>query len=913
MSGEQYEVSKNAFLLTGFPKMVVSLSIYIIVGVLLFWGLSDLHDFAFGLYHTIAELFSIIIAWAIFIIGWNVQKINRNRFFLFIGASLALIGCIDLLHALSFSGVTMIPGYETNGNLPTALWVVARYAESTAFLFTPFIGLRENKRGFKVIIILFFTIVISMVIAVFAGWFPTCFINGVGLTLFKKVSEYVIISIFGVAAVVFYHFRRNFDANVLRLLIAAIAVSMVSEFLFTLYSTPQDYIQVGGHFLKIVAFYLIYRALIVKSLQQPVETLFRAVKEQELQYQSLFNSMTEGFALHQIICDASGLPINYRFLIVNEPFERLTGLKKESVIGKTALDVLPGLEPFWIETYGKVALTGEPAHITNYIQPLKKYYDVIAYRPAEGKFATVFMDVTAREEADARLQHKDELLHAINAVLLEGLTSKTEWALAIKCLEVAQTLTRSKFGFIGELNKAGKLDDIAISDTGWAECRMNESDALKLIKHMNIRGIWSTVLTDECSHIINNPAGHAASTGVPPGHPAITRLLGIPLKIGGKTAGLIALANKDVDFTDQDQSDIEQLAVAFSEALLRRRIEENAQMLAKFPEENPCPILRVSSDYTLLYANPISLKILQAWGCAIGGKLPQLWSEPQAEDLKLEKSISIESSVDNRIFAFAIVPIQGKGYINLYGMEISEQKQAEYALQQRTQELERSNRELESFAYAASHDLQEPLRMVTSFVQLLAQRYKGKLDEDADKYIGILSEGTGRMSRMISDLLEYSRIQTKGVPFDRVDLNIVFHDTLANLEVTLKEASATITSDNLPVVEGDAIQLGQVFQNLIGNAIKYRKDTEPPVIHVGTMPQKDHEWHLFVRDNGIGIDPKFFDKLFVIFHRLHPRGKYPGTGVGLAVCKKIIERHKGRIWIESEPNKGTTFHFTIRD
>lgn len=335
------------------------------------------------------------------------------------------------------------------------------------------------------------------------------------------------------------------------------------------------------------------------------------------------------------------------------------------------------------------------------------------------------------------------------------------------------------------------------------------------------------------------------------------------------------------------------------------------QMLAKFPEENPHPILRISSDNTILYANPSSLKILQSLKCAVGDKLPQLWSEPQAMDLQVGKSISIESSVDDRIFEFVIVPIQGKGYINLYGKDISERKLAEDALQQKTQDLERSNRDLESFAYAASHDLQEPLRMVTSFVQLLAQRYKGKLDEDADKYIGVVTEGTGRMSRMISDLLEYSRIQTKGAPFSRVDLNQVLHDCLSNLDVTLKEATATITFDNLPVVQADASQMGQLLQNLISNAIKYRKETEPPVIHVGTTPLTDHEWHLFVRDNGIGIDPKFFEKLFVIFHRLHPRGKFPGTGIGLAICKKIIERHAGRIWIESEPTKGTTFHFTL--
>lgn len=233
-------------------------------------------------------------------------------------------------------------------------------------------------------------------------------------------------------------------------------------------------------------------------------------------------------------------------------------------------------------------------------------------------------------------------------------------------------------------------------------------------------------------------------------------------------------------------------------------------------------------------------------------------------------------------------------------------------LQRTLERLARSNQDLETFAYAASHDLQEPLRTISSFVQLLSQRYQGKIDADADKYINLVTDGANRMSAMITDLLEFSRIQSQGASFTIIDLNQVLRDALTNLGVTIKESSATVSYDSLPLILGDASQLTQLFQNLIGNGIKYHKISETPLIHVGVTPEEaGNDIHFYVRDNGIGIESKHIEKLFVIFHRLHARDQYPGTGVGLAICKKIVERHGGRIWVESEPGKGSTFHFTL--
>jgi PAS domain S-box-containing protein len=241
--------------------------------------------------------------------------------------------------------------------------------------------------------------------------------------------------------------------------------------------------------------------------------------------------------------------------------------------------------------------------------------------------------------------------------------------------------------------------------------------------------------------------------------------------------------------------------------------------------------------------------------------------------------------------------------------DITAFKQAEEALLHRTDELKRSNTELEQFAYMASHDLQEPLRMVSSYMQLLARRYQGKLDADADEFIGFAVDGAKRMQSLINDMLAFSRVTTKGREFKPVESGAALKVALANLKAAIEESQANVTSDPLPVVNADSGQLTQLFQNLIGNAIKFR-GKEPPRVHVSAQ-RRAKEWEFSVQDNGIGIEPQHLDRIFVIFQRLHPASEYPGTGIGLAICKKIVERHGGRLWVTSEPGAGSAFHFTV--
>jgi PAS domain S-box-containing protein len=258
--------------------------------------------------------------------------------------------------------------------------------------------------------------------------------------------------------------------------------------------------------------------------------------------------------------------------------------------------------------------------------------------------------------------------------------------------------------------------------------------------------------------------------------------------------------------------------------------------------------------------------------------------------------------------------------------DITERKRAEEELKRTATELARSNADLEQFAYAASHDLQEPLRMVASYLQLLERRYRGQLDQSADEFIQFAVDGAKRMQGLINDLLAYSRVGRHGRPFAPTCCAEALKRATANLQLSIADAGGTVTHDGLPHVMGDATQLTQLFQNLVSNSLKFR-GSQPPAIHVSARPGprpgqgpahlwseargSPAEWIISVRDNGIGIDPEHFERIFVIFQRLHPREQYAGSGIGLSICKKIVERHGGQIWVESEPGNGTVFHFTL--
>lgn len=259
-----------------------------------------------------------------------------------------------------------------------------------------------------------------------------------------------------------------------------------------------------------------------------------------------------------------------------------------------------------------------------------------------------------------------------------------------------------------------------------------------------------------------------------------------------------------------------------------------------------------------------------------------------------------------------IVPINQDGTIFFCAFlrDITERKQAEEIQNQYANKLKQKNIELEQFAYVVSHDLQEPLRTVSGFVDLLRRHYKGKEDDVSGRYINFINEASQRMRNLVSDLLDYSRLGRER-KLDEIDCNQVVKDVLSDLAIAIRESHAVVSGDNLPVITGYRTEVKQLFQNLISNSLKFRRQNDSPVISIWAEEEKD-SWKFTVRDNGIGINKRHWERIFVIFQRLHLKNEYEGTGIGLAHCKKIVELHEGKIWLDSQPGKGTDFFFTIR-
>ncbi|MFN8419632.1 MAG: ATP-binding protein [Anaerolineae bacterium] len=300
---------------------------------------------------------------------------------------------------------------------------------------------------------------------------------------------------------------------------------------------------------------------------------------------------------------------------------------------------------------------------------------------------------------------------------------------------------------------------------------------------------------------------------------------------------------------------------------------------------------------------------------------------PDDRDRALQELVNFKDGADSLMVEYRSIAkdgrvVQMETYVSIvrdsagipqavYGvtLDVTARKQAESDLERQTDELRRSNEELQRFAYVASHDLQEPLRMVTSYLQLLEQRYKSQLDQDAQDFIGYAVDGSARMKSLINDLLMYSRVGSRARAFESFPAQRAADQAIRNLEMSINETGAKVTIGELPEIVGDELQFVQLFQNLVGNAIKFRSD-KTPEIKISAEP-KDKNWLFAVQDNGIGMESEYLGRIFVIFQRLHNREQYEGTGIGLAICKKIVERHGGNIWADSQVGQGTTFYFEI--
>jgi light-regulated signal transduction histidine kinase (bacteriophytochrome) len=344
----------------------------------------------------------------------------------------------------------------------------------------------------------------------------------------------------------------------------------------------------------------------------------------------------------------------------------------------------------------------------------------------------------------------------------------------------------------------------------------------------------------------------------------------------------------------------------------RKRAEAEVQRLASFPQMNPAPVIEVDLSGAITFYNRAALEAVESLGPEAG--LGELIPGDLAEIIttiseKQEKVFYREMSVKDKVFSQNIYYAESFQVLRIYSMDITQRQRAEEKLQRTLADLERSNQELEQFAYISSHDLQEPLRKIANFSDMLVHQYQDRLDDQARRYFGYITEGAKRMQSLINDLLSYSRVGRAEMPLFPASLEDILKGTLGDLQTLVQESGAEISHDPLPVLPVNPHQMGRLLQNLIANGIKFRGN-HPPRIHLAARAA-GREWLISIRDNGIGFDGRYADGIFKVFKRLHTKEEYPGTGIGLAICQKIVERHGGRIWAESEPGRGATFYFTI--
>jgi PAS domain S-box-containing protein len=771
------------------------------------------------------------------------------------------------------------------------------------------------------------------------------------------------------------------------------------------------------------------------------------LKLSEQKYHSLYTSMNEGVAFHEIIYNSQHKPEDYIITDINHAFETIIGLKQSEVVGKKASEIYGTGNPPYIEIYANVAEKGEPKEFETFFEPMDKYFKISVIASEKGKFATIFEDITKRKMAEKRSQdlltkekQLTEKLQRSNEKLQQKEKDMAQLNIALRKSEKRVRLKLetilSPEGDIGKLDLADLLDVKAIQslmDNYYKTFQLpiamidTKGEILAGVGWQDICTQFHRVNHETKKHCIESDT--QLTVGVPKGEFKLYKCknnmwdIATPIIVGGKHLGnifsgqfffedeeldyeLFKKQAKEYDFDEEkyisalkavpkvSRQTVNEGMVFFTElsdmisqmsysnlnlarSLKERdKLLENEQQLTEELQTSNEELQIVTEELRdsnaelqiqgegLVHVNQALLESekrmnrsqeiahLGSWELDID-KDCLSWSDevyrifglqPQEFDATYEAFLdnihpddrevvneaylgSIREDHDTYEIEHRVVRkstgeirvvyekcehirdnsgriVQSLGLVH----DITEQKQAEKALQESLIELERSNAELEQFAYITSHDLREPLRMITSFLQLLERRYKNQLDADANEFIGYAVDGAKRLDAMIQDILIYSKI-AKERNFTYVNINNVLEQTYLNLRASIDEKDAEIIYDKLPTIVVDEKLMIQLFQNLISNAIKYHGD-ESPKIQISAK-NEGNQWLFSVKDNGIGISKKHLKKIFTIFQRLHTNEEYEGTGIGLAIAQKIVHQHDGKIWVESEPGKGSTFYFTI--
>lgn len=619
-----------------------------------------------------------------------------------------------------------------------------------------------------------------------------------------------------------------------------------------------------------------------EELQRELEALraeLAQCREAAQRHRRLFDALIEGFGLAEIILDEHGKPCDYRLLEINPACGQMLGISPELARGRSARELFPAMEQHWIDTFGKVALTGESARFESYAEGLGKWFEIFAFRTAPGQFAHLLVDISARNRAEEDLRQLAAIVESAD----DAIYSKTLDGTILSWNAGAERI----YGYSAQEMKGRSVAILASLD------RPDElPQILDRLKHGERIDHYETV------RIRKDGTPVDISLTISPIRDASSKIVG---------ASTIA---RDITVRRRAEEELRRLA---------QQLQAREENLRTLIERQADGVVVVDRQGCILFVNPAAQRLLGRPAEALQGEplgLPLVTGELTEVNLVRPDGTLITAEM-------RVVEMEWSGILALVVSmhDITERKRAEEALRhlnetlerrvaERTAQLEAVNQNLEAFAYSVSHDLRAPLRAVDGFACMLLEDYQDRLDDEGRRRLHVIRDGTAQMGQMITDILAFSRTGRFELKQTEIDMTALARAVVAELQLTAEGRTVNVAIHDLPPAWGDPAMLRQVLTNLLGNAFKFSSRKAVALIEVGARAE-DNEMVYYVRDNGVGFDMRYVDRLFGVFQRLHSTEEFAGTGIGLAIVKRIIERHGGRVWAEGKVNEGATFYFTL--
>ncbi|MBI0583799.1 MAG: PAS domain S-box protein [Methanomassiliicoccus sp.] len=769
---------------------------------------------------------------------------------------------------------------------------------------------RTDRAGTRTVVTVaaYLSVLLAVAILILLGYMGKLpsFLDSTGFTDLHGVTIAISITLIFVASAGFameYIHTRSPVLQWFSLALALVGLGVIGSAIAITLTEPITWIsRICGY---MAGLYLLVALLSVKSASDArggiTERWGAAFMSSRRQVDAFFANMVEVVEYCKVLADKNGKPVDYVFIDVNKAFENANGVSRERAIGRRATEVIRGLKDDpsdWIGTFGQVALKGEATSFEKFRQANGRWYYVTTYSPERGYFVAMLNDVTETKRAENALKELNvELERKVEERTRVLDEERARLRTILVNIPLAVGITDDRGGIIldnGVLPKIwsgdlalNKMNDLEVRRAWWPDSgRMVEASEWPSARALE--GEASTATFD-----IEKFDGTRGAIVVS----------AIPIFNGTTLTGTVWVV-QDITERKKAEEDLiksERKYRSIGELIPFGVWTADAEGRATYISQSFGDLVGRSQEEILEFGwldslDPATVEeTVRGWQRSV--RSGTLWD-------RIHRVLGKDGQY-HYVLARGVPFRDESGRITGWGgvnIDVTEQTL-------NAERLARSNAELQQFAYVASHDLQEPLRVVINYISLLNRKYGEGLDDLAKEYMAYVNSGAERMRQLVDDLLQYSRIDSQGKEFKNVDMNQVVEDVMAGLRLSVAESNASVNIEKLPTVWGDEQQLGQVFQNLVSNAIKFHGD-EPPEIRISCSEGR-HDWTCMIEDNGIGIDSKYQDRLFKMFQRLHTQDQYPGTGIGLAISKKIVERHGGRIWFISDGRTGTTFYISL--